>query len=365
MSQKTAAENALPRQFRFWVGGIVVFSLMIWLLKGILLPFILGLAVAYFLDPVVRRLEKHGMNRAVSTSIVLLFFVAAFVMAAALAFPVLREQFIAFAAAAPGYIQKLHTMALPWIDRLHEQLMATPQEDLRKQAGTVASTAFSWGTDVLKGIWQGGTALFDLVTVLLISPVVSFYMLRDWPVMVEKVNGWLPKAHAKTIRQLVSEMDSALSGFVRGQAIVCVTLGAIYAVALTIFGLNFGVLIGFIAGILSFIPYVGSLIGFGTALVVAYFQFDGAMAQLLIVAAIFGAGQFFEGNVLTPNLVGEKVGLHALWILFALMAGGTLMGFTGVMIAVPAAAVIGVLVRFGIGQYLKSGYYNDGKAAKA
>jgi len=351
--------TALQKHVWFWAGALVLLGLLLWVLKGVLLPFIIGMAVAYFLDPVTRRLEQAGMGRATATSVVLLCFVAVFVLAAMLTFPVLQGQFIAFAEAVPAYAEKLRGVMAPWIEKLQTQVLATPPEKIQQQAGGMAGAALSWASGALKKIWDGGVALFDILSILLIAPVVSFYMLRDWPVMVGKVDGWLPRRHADTIRMLVRQMDGALSGFVRGQAMVCLVLGLIYAVALSFAGLNFGFFIGFAAGILSFIPYVGTLVGFATGMIVCWFQFDGELQKLALIAAIFGVGQLLEGNVLTPKLVGDKIGLHALWILFALMAGGTLLGFTGVMIAVPVAAVTAVLIRFGIAQYLQSSYYHD------
>ena len=347
----------LQRHIWFWSIGTLLFFALLWLLKGVLLPFIIGLAVAYFLDPVTRWLVKKGFSRTVSASIVLLSFVAVFVLIGVLTFPILQAQFIAFVNVLPGYVDKIHEMALPWIEKAQAQFSSTPTADISKQASSVAATAFGWATGAMRKIWDSGMALFDLVSILFIAPVVSFYMLRDWPVMVHKVDSWLPRRNAKTIRRLVHQMDDALSGFVRGQAMVCVALGAIYALALTLAGLNFGLFIGFTAGILSFIPYVGSLIGLASGLLVAWFQFDGELSRVALIAGIFAVGQFVEGNFLTPRLVGEKVGLHALWILFALMAGGALLGFTGVMIAVPVAAVTGVLVRFALQEYLQSSYY--------
>lgn len=355
----------LQRHIWFWSIGTLLFCFLLWLLKGVLLPFIIGLAVAYFLDPVTRWLVRKGFSRTVSAGIVLLSFVAVFVLIGVLTFPVLQAQFIAFANTLPGYAEQIREIAVPWIEKVQAQLSTTPPEELRAQASSVAATAFGWATGALGKIWDGGMALFDLLSILFIAPVVSFYMLRDWPVMVEKIDSWLPRRHAGTVRGLLRQMDAALSGFVRGQALVCVALGAIYALALTAAGLNFGLFIGFTAGLLSFIPYVGSLVGLATGLVVAWFQYDGELMRILAIAAIFGAGQFVEGNFLTPRMVGEKVGLHALWILFALMAGGALLGFTGVMIAVPVAAVTGVLVRFALQEYLKSDYYTgDAAAAK-
>jgi len=358
--EDVASITTLQRHVWFWAVALVVFGVIVWMLKGVLLPFVIGMAVAYFLDPVTTRLEKTGMGRAAATSVVLLSFVALFVLGVMLAFPVLQGQFVAFVEAVPAYVEKLRALSAPWIEKLQTQVLATPPEKIQQQAGGMAGAALSWASGALKKIWDGGVALFDIFSIILIAPVVSFYMLRDWPVMVDKVDSWLPRRHAETIRGLVRQMDAALSGFVRGQAMVCVVLGLIYAVALSFAGLNFGFFIGFAAGLLSFIPYVGTLVGFVTGMLVGWFQFDGDVQQLAIIAAIFGAGQLIEGNVLTPKLVGDKIGLHALWILFALMAGGALLGFTGVMIAVPVAAVVAVLIRFALAQYLQSGYYHDG-----
>lgn len=358
--ETVASMTTLQRHVWFWGISLVVFGLIVWMLKGVLLPFVIGMAVAYFLDPVTTRLEKTGMGRAAATSVVLLSFVALFVLGVMLAFPVLQGQFVAFVEAVPAYVEKLRALSAPWIEKLQTQVLATPPEKIQQQAGGMAGAALSWASGALKKIWDGGVALFDIFSIILIAPVVSFYMLRDWPVMVDKVDSWLPRRHADTIRGLVRQMDAALSGFVRGQAMVCVVLGLIYAVALSFAGLNFGFFIGFAAGLLSFIPYVGTLVGFVTGMLVGWFQFDGDVQQLAIIAAIFGAGQLIEGNVLTPKLVGDKIGLHALWILFALMSGGALLGFTGVMIAVPVAAVVAVLIRFALAQYLDSGYYHDG-----
>lgn len=349
----------------FWPVAGIAFFLSLWLLKSILLPFVIGLAVAYFLDPLADRIEKWGASRTFSTAVVLLSFAALFMTACALAFPVLQQQLAQFAEALPAYIQKARTSAMPFIERVHEHLLMN-KEDIQQEASGYAAKALGWVSATVAGIWNGGMAVVDVLSVMIVSPVVSFYLLRDWDLIVAKVDSWLPRRNAATIRSLVKQMDTVISGFVHGQAMVCAVLAILYGVALTAAGLNFGFLIGVLAGILSFIPYVGCGIGFVTAILVAWFQFDGETARLLIVAAIFGAGQLIEGNFLTPKLVGEKVGLHAVWILFALMAGGALMGFTGVMIAVPAAAVIGVLIRFAIGEYLKSAYYTGGtKSAKS
>ncbi len=350
--------------FFFWPFAAFLFFGALWVLKAMLLPFVIGLAVAYLLDPLADKIEKMGLNRTLSTIAVLSCFGAVFVAVVAFSYPVLQEQLLEFVHALPVYIQKIREAALPIIAKAHEQFLMNKTVDLQQEASGYAAKVFGWASTLAGKIWNGGLAVFDLLSIIVVAPVVSFYMLRDWDVMTKKIDSWLPRRHAATIRDLARQMDAALSGFVHGQATVCVVLGSLYGVALTVAGLNFGFLIGFMAGVMSFIPYVGSIVGLATALIVAWFQFDGEMSKILTVAIIFGVGQFIEGNVLTPKLVGEKVGLHAVWILFALMAGGSLMGFTGVMIAVPVAALIGVMARFLIGEYLKSRYYT-GKTAKA
>lgn len=355
------------RQFWFWGLAAAALFITLWALKGMLLPFVIGLAAAYLLDPVVDRISRLGLNRTASVSFVLLAFVAFFAGVVALVFPVLQGQFLRLLAALPGYVQQMREGLAPWIESLQQQVFPEggtyKAEDILGHVpqGTsgYAAQALGWAGGALQRLWNGGVAVFDILSILIVAPVVSFYMLRDWDVLVARVDGWLPRRHAATIRALVTEMDIALSGFIRGQALVCLALGILYGVGLTLAGLEFGFLIGFAAGVLSFIPYLGSVFGFVTALVVAWFQYNGFGEEMIPVVVVFGVGQFLEGNYLTPKLVGEKVGLHALWVLFALMAGGSLMGFTGVMIAVPVAAVVAVLVRFMLRTYLASPYYTD------
>lgn len=339
----------------FWGTGFIVFMGLLWLLQDVLLPFILGMAVAYFLDPLVDRCENRGMARWLGTSVVLLSFFAVFVGAMLLLIPVMQGQVVNLLHAVPGYIEDMRTAVLPLIERYYPSDTESVTQ-LREAASGYAGTAFTWLAGVAQKLWSGGSALFDIISVLIITPVVAFYMLRDWDIMTNRIDGWLPRKHSATIRELFHQIDETLAGFVRGQASVCLMLGIFYAIALTIAGLSFGLVIGLGAGILSFIPYVGSMLGFVVGVGVAIFQF-GDWFHPAIIAGIFMFGQVIEGNVLTPKLVGESVGLHAVWIMFALMAGGALFGFVGVMIGVPVAAVIGVMTRFALERYLESSFY--------
>lgn len=353
MTPDPAAPN---RQLRFWLIGLALFTLALWLLSSMLLPFVVGLAVAYLLDPVVDRLERCRLPRWLATTLVLLSFVVILVLMALLLLPLVQAQVAHLIEVLPNYATAVRERVLPMLDRLVHRLSPEDVERLRGAAGTYAGEVVGWVGRVLSGILSGGLALFDVLSVLFITPIVAFYLMRDWDLMVAKVDGWLPLHHAATIRQQVRQVDETLAGFVRGQALVCLVLGVFYAVALSAAGLDFGLVIGLVAGLLSFIPYVGSLFGFVSSTGLALLQFDD-LWRVGIVMAIFLFGQAVEGNVLTPKLVGEKVGLHAVWVIFALLAGGTLFGFVGVLLAVPVAAVIGVLTRFALGRYLESPYY--------
>ncbi|WP_207458819.1 AI-2E family transporter [Azospirillum sp. SYSU D00513] len=341
---------------RFWLIGFAVFALALWVLADMLLPFVAGLAIAYLLDPLVDRLERLGLARWLGTTLVLLSFLVLIVLLVLLLVPLVRAQATHLAEVLPSYATSVRQRLMPTIDQLVRRLSPQDVARLRDAAGNYAGDALSWVGAVLSRILSGGVALFDVLSVMFITPVVAFYLMRDWDILVAKVDSWLPRHHIGTIRAQAREVNETLAGFVRGQATVCIVLGLFYAVALSAAGLDFGLVIGLVAGILSFIPYVGSLFGFVASTGLALLQFD-SLWRVGIVVAIFLLGQAVEGNVLTPKLVGERVGLHAVWVIFALLAGGSLFGFVGVLLAVPVAAVIGVLARFALGRYMESPYY--------
>lgn len=344
------------KQLRFWLIGLGLFVLVLWLLADMLLPFVVGLAIAYLLDPTVDRLERLGLPRWLATGVVLLGFLLVLVVMILLLVPLVQGQTTHLLQVLPNYVAVVKERALPALDRLVHRLPPGDVERLRAAAGNYAGDVAGWIAKVISGILSRGLALFDVLSVMFITPVVAFYLLRDWDLMVHKVDGWLPRHHADVVREQVKAVNVTLSGFVRGQATVCLALGALYAAGLTVAGLDFGLVIGLLSGVLSFIPYVGSLFGFVVSVGLALLQFDD-LWRVAIVIGIFLFGQAMEGNVLTPKLVGDKVGLHAVWVMFALLAGGSLFGFLGVLLAVPVAAVIGVLTRFALRQYLNSRYY--------
>lgn len=346
------------RRWLIWLGIAVVMAVLVYETRAALTPFIAGMAVAYLLDPMADRLEAVGVPRTGAVCIILGSFLAILIIVAILLFPVLQTQIVELAARVPSYIQKVRDAALPLIDRLQAALSPEEVERLRSAAGNVAGDVVGWIGQILSGLWSGGLAVFNALSLVVIMPVVAFYLLRDWDRIVARIDGLLPRDAADTIREQVREIDDRLSGFVRGQASVCLALGTWYAVGLTLVGLDFGLLVGIAAGLISFVPYLGTGLGLIVGLGLAVAQFD-TWLPIGLVAAVFASGQILEGYVLTPRMVGERVGLHPVWVLFALMAGGALLGFTGVLLAVPAAAVIGVLVRFAISRYLQSPLYRS------
>ena len=345
------------RQVVFWVAALAVFIAFIWLLSDVLLPFVAGMALAYLLDPVARKAERLGIGRGISALIILTLVVVAvvvFVMAVA---PIVANQFSAFTENLPGYVTKLQSIvsdpSRPWLSKIFGGNLPDPG----KSASSVISQGSSFIVTFLASLYSGGRAVFSVLSLLIITPVVAFYLLCDWNSVTRTVDGWIPLPHRKTVHALGSDIDSAIAGFVRGQAVVCLCLAAFYSIALTLTGLNFGFLIGLVTGLLSFIPFVGAASGFLIAAIVAIAQFWPDWTSILFVVGVFVVGQGLEGYVLSPKLVGAKVGLHPVWMMFALLAFGYLFGFVGLLIAVPLAATIGVLARFAIGKYQESPIY--------
>ncbi len=343
------------RQVRFWAIGLAVSLALLWLLSDILLPFVAGMAIAYFFDPVCDRLERWGLGRTMATVAVTLLFVVALLLVLGLLIPMAINQAGEVARAVPAVIDLLRAR----LDELLAAMQAEQPEVLERLRAFVSSRlgdAVSWLTGLVGNLLSGGLAVISLLSLIFITPVVAFFLLRDWDEMVAKIDGWLPRQHAPTIRRLAREVDDILAGYVRGVATVCLVLGAFYAVALSLIGLNGGLFVGLLAGALSFIPYLGAIGGLLLSVGLAFAQFDSYWL-VAGTAAIFLIGQAVEGNFLTPKLVGEKVGLHPVIVIFALLAGGALFGFTGVLIALPVSAVAGVLVRFALQQYLRSPLY--------
>lgn len=347
----------LERQVAFWVAALAVFVALLWLLSDILLPFVAGMALAYLLDPLARRAERLGIGRAVSALVIVTVFIVVLVVVAMLVAPILSDQVAAFLDSLPGYLARLQSIvsdpSRPWLAKIFGERLP----DGGKSVGGLISQSSGWIATFLASLWSGGRALFSVLSLLVITPVVAFYLLCDWDRLLATVDGWIPLPYRETVRGLAREMDAAIAGFMRGQALICLLLAVFYAVGLTLTGLHSGFLIGLMAGFFSFIPYVGALTGFLVAGIVAIAQFWPDLSAILLVVSVFVVGQGLEGYILSPKLVGAKVGLHPVWLMFALIAFGYLFGFVGLLIAIPLAAAIGVLLRFGLRKYMESPIY--------
>jgi predicted PurR-regulated permease PerM len=345
------------RHLTFWILVLLVFGFLLWLLSDILLPFVAGLALAYLQTPLADRMERLGMNRTLAALLIVGFVVLTFILLALLLVPILAQQAAALIASIPTYVARLQAILSdpgpPWLRQLLNG------GDAGKTMSQVMSQGAGYLTTLMLSVWAGGKALASFISVLVIMPVVTFYLICDWHQMVAILDGWVPPQNRATVHRLVGEIDAAISGFLRGQAGVCLVVGIYYAVALSLVGLNFGLLIGLTAGVLTFMPYIGSMTGLLIAASVAVGQFWPNWISIATVIGIFLVGQFIEGNVLGPKLVGDRVGLHPVWLIFAMFAFGYLLGFVGLLIAVPLAAAIGVLFRFGLSRYYASPYFLD------
>ena len=356
-----ARENEITQLFKrqiiFWAGAVVAFGLFLYVFSAILLPFVVGMTLAYFLDPVADRLEKLGLSRFVATLFILVSFIVVFVLALMIFLPILFSQFTDFANKMPGYIAQLQSLIASQNAEWIKSVIGVDASVIKNGLGSLLSQGAGFVSTLIQSIWSSSKTLIDIGGLFIVTPVVAFYTLYDWDNMVAKVDSWIPRDHVVTIRSIFTDINTAIAGFVRGQGTLCIILGLLYAAGLTVTGLNFALLIGLFAGLISFIPYVGSLVGLILALGVAIVQFWPDWLMVGAVALVFVIGQFIEGNILQPKLVGESVGLHPVWLMFALFAFGALFGFVGLMVAVPAAAAVGVLVRFAISRYLASPLY--------
>jgi predicted PurR-regulated permease PerM len=348
----------VAQQARIWGIAALVFLVLLWLLGDILLPFVLGAILAYLLDPLADRLERAGMRRVWAVVLITLSALLALVVAVLLLIPTLIDQATALVAVTPDLVTRISERLLERFPELTDESSA-----LRQQIADLGAGLQERAGQLLNTVLTSVVGVLNWLLIIVVVPVVTFYLLLDWDAMVARIDDLLPREHAPTIRALMRESDDRLAAFIRGQGLVCLILGTYYAVALIAVGLNFGLVIGAVAGALTFIPYVGALVGGVLAIGLALYQFWGDWVWVVAVWAIFQSGQFVEGNFLTPKLVGERVGVHPVWLIFALAAFGSLFGFLGVLLAVPVAAVIGVLVRFSIGKYKQSRIYQGSHGA--
>ncbi|MFT8245120.1 AI-2E family transporter [Roseomonas sp. BN140053] len=348
------------------LGGAAALVAVLWLFSPILTPFVLAICIAYFLDPPATRLARMGVPRGLASFLLIFALCALALLAVLLLYPLLIAQIGTLLQRLPAYIARIGATVRELLaaaaERLGPEVLDARLQDLAvNQAASMLGALASGATQLIgggSGLLGVGYALFGVFTFAVVTPVVGFYLLRDWPRIILRVESWMPRRYAATLRTLGRDTDRVLSAWLRGQLICCGMLAVYYAVALQSVGLELGLLVGLLAGLLSFIPYVGSLTGMVTALLLAVGQFGGWQGVVL-VAGVFLFGQTVEGYVIYPRLLGDRVELHAVWVIFALFAGGVAFGFLGVLLAVPMAATIGVLARFWLRRYLASPLYLD------
>jgi len=338
----------------FWLGGLLAMVLMLFLFRQILLPFVAGAALAYALDPAADWLERNGFNRLAATTTILTILIVVIAAILILLVPLLINQTIDFVQRLPSYVTRLQEMFGATLDSEWARFLGIDPDSIRASISGFMSRGVDLATALIGSIWSGGRALVDILSLLVVTPFVAFYLLRDWHPMIARLDRLLPRDQAEEIRRLAGEIDNKVAAFVRGQLLVGFLLGIFYATGLVSIGLNYGLLIGLGSGILSFIPYLGFTVGFVLSLIIALVQFWPDWVWLAATVMVFLVGQLIEGYILQPRLIGRSVGLHPVWLIFSLLAFGLLFGFVGLLIAIPAAAAIGVLTRYGIERYRAS-----------
>ena len=340
-------------------GLLIALWLALELFSAILLPFVVAAGIAYFLDPPTSRMQRAGLPRTLGALLMLiatLLFALLFVL---LLYPLLLAQLGMLISRLPTYVSLARSAADALLVHFQEQFgPELVDERLRQLVAGQAGAVLAFLGTALSRLIGGGFALFNVLTLLVVTPVVAFYFLRDWPAMIARVDSWLPHRYAEVLRAQAREVDRILSAWLRGQAMCCLALIIYYAVALSLVGLDLGLIVGMAAGLLSFIPYVGSITGLIAAVGLASAQFP-TWGGVAMVVGVFVVGNILEGYVIYPRFLGDRVELHAVWVIFALFAGAAAFGFLGVLLAVPVAATIGVLCRFWLRRYLGSSLYLD------
>lgn len=347
-----------PKLEKLLIWGIFFACLFYFLyaISGIMLPFVAGILVAYVLNPLATLLERYKLPRIISTTILILTFFLSIGGVLTFAFPFLKHELLRLAVQIPDYSERFYTTLAPHIETLSQYIDQKNIEMIKTTASSYVGDMVTWGLKLIAGLFTNSLALANLISLIILTPVVAFYLLRDWPKLVHSIESLMPKEYRNSIKGLMMNINKTLKGYIQGQLMVCLTLGLYYAICYTFLGLDFSITVGLMAGILAFIPYIGFFIGATAAIGIALAQFS-EWTSIGYVTLILGVGQLVESNYLTPKLVGDRVGLHPVWIIFALLTGGYFFGFLGLIIALPVAATIGVLVRFFIQKYKESVYY--------
>jgi len=344
-----------------WIVILTLFVVFLRAVEPILLPFVLGMFVAYLMDPLVWRLQRLGVSRTSATAIITLSLCALIVALFMWLVPMLYEQLNHLIARAPTILNQVEGSVRGWASPLLQRLndlTGTNSEALPTDSADLVQRSVGGVSELASRLFSSGAALINLTGLLLITPIVCFYLIRDWPAVVKNVDNMLPLAYADDIRQQLRVINRTLASYLRGQVMVMMIMSVFYIILFSMIGLNFGLVLGLLAGCVVIVPYLGSILSIGLGLIVAYGQY-GIETNFFLVLAAFGIGQVIEQQILTPKIIGDRVGLHPLWLLFGMLAGAVLLGFVGVLLALPLTAVIGVLVKFAVKRYLKSGLYLD------
>ncbi|WP_428487975.1 AI-2E family transporter [Rhodopila sp.] len=358
-SRALTTHSTRTQRITLIIGLLVAFWLVLQLFGSVLAPFVAAAVIAYALDPATTRLHRLGLSRGAAAFAMIMAMIAAVLLFALLLYPLVVVQVGLLVNRIPQYATHLQGWAREMLTRLQENFGPDVVNDkLRDLVSGQAGSMLSILLSTVIGVIGSGFAIFNLLSLAVVTPVVGFYLLRDWPNVVRMVDSWLPFRYQAVIRAQAREMDRILSAWVRGQALCCLFLALYYASGLTVAGLDLGLIVGLTAGLLSFIPYVGSITGGVTAIGLALAQFPH-WRGVVVVICVLVIGQILEGYVIYPRFLGDRVELPAVWVIFALLAGGAAFGFVGVMLAVPVAATIGVLARFWLRRYLASPLYLD------
>ncbi len=347
----------VERQVLFWLSAAILLVLVIGLLRGIILPFVAGIVIAYFLNPAADRLTQWGVPRGAAAALIVVASGCAIIAAFVFLVPLVITQAQQFAVGLPEELTRLRSLIETWARERLGTHYPEFEAGLDRGSQTIADNWASLAGAVAGSLWSQGRALFNFLSLMLVTPLVVFYVLTDWHPMLAELDSWLPRDHAPTIRRLASDVNDAVSAFIRGQGTVCMVLAVYYAVALGATGLHYGLLVGLGTGLMSFVPFVGWALGLITATIIAIVQFWPDAVPILTVIGIFIGAQVLDAGFLSPKIVGSKIGLHPVWLIFALFVFSYMFGFVGVLVAVPIAAAIAVLVRFALSVYLASPVY--------
>lgn len=354
---------SLRIQVLVWAGFFLATILLLWIFRSILLPFVVGLALAYLLNPLVNLIQKIGIGRAWASAMVLFFVLAVIFSLFLMLVPLVGQQVVGLIARLPGYVTDLQVLAQNWAPQLAEWLGPERAAQLESSLADLIGRGVELAGAITAQVAQSGITVLNTIAILFITPVVAFYLLLDWEGMVTRVDDLLPRAYRDEIRGVLDQIDKSMAGVIRGQGSVILVLCVYYGTALSLVGLNFGLTIGLIGGLLSFIPYVGFLVGFALSMAIALVQFWPAQwVFVVIVFAVYLVGQFLEGNILYPKLVGQSININPVWLMFALFAFALLFGFVGLLLAVPLAAITGVLTRYALAKYQASSLYRGQEA---